>query len=86
MYRSWRDVGVRGFTADGLPDRSFRGRYASRNAAFTDLLILWGPKTTVRSRGLRILVQDAAESITSEDPDVVAGDRVGQRPQRRGLP
>ena len=39
MYRSWRDVGVRGFTSDGLPDRSFRGRYASRNAAFTDMLI-----------------------------------------------
>jgi site-specific recombinase XerD len=42
MYRSWRDVGVRGFTASGLPDRSFRGRYASRNAAFTDLLIRIG--------------------------------------------
>ncbi len=39
MYRCWRDVGVRGFTSDGLPDRSFRGRYASRNAAFTDMLI-----------------------------------------------
>jgi hypothetical protein len=38
----------------------------------------WGPKTTVGSGGLRILMRQAAESITSEHPDVVAGDRVGQ--------
>lgn len=42
MYRRWRDVGVRGLQADGLPDPSFRGRYASRNAAYTDLLIRTG--------------------------------------------
>ena len=41
-YRRWRDVGVRGFGADGLPDASFRGRYASRNATFADLLIRTG--------------------------------------------
>jgi site-specific recombinase XerD len=42
MYRRWRDVGVRGFGADGLPDASFRGRYASRNATFADLMIRTG--------------------------------------------
>lgn len=41
-YRQWRDVGIRGFTAQGLPDRSFRGRFASRNAAYCDLMIRTG--------------------------------------------
>lgn len=41
-YRQWRDVGVRGFTVGGLPDRSFRGRFASRNAAYSDLKIRTG--------------------------------------------
>ncbi|MEV0537633.1 integrase [Kitasatospora sp. NPDC050463] len=41
-YRQWRDVGVRGFTPEGLPDRSFRGRFASRNAAYTDSMIRTG--------------------------------------------
>jgi site-specific recombinase XerD len=41
-YRQWRDIGVRGFTAAGLADRSFRGRYASRNATYTDLMIRTG--------------------------------------------
>jgi integrase len=62
MYRSWRDVGVRGFTPDGLPDRSFRGRYASRNAAFTDLLI---------RTGLRISEQVALS--LSELPELTHG-------------
>ncbi len=42
MYRQWRDVGVRGFSPCGLPDPVFRGRFASRNAAFTDLMIRTG--------------------------------------------
>jgi len=41
-YRQWRDVGVRGFTAAGLAERSFRGRYAARNATYTDLMIRTG--------------------------------------------
>ncbi|MFB7124703.1 tyrosine-type recombinase/integrase [Kitasatospora sp. NPDC056273] len=41
-YRLWRDTGVRGFTVRGLPDRSFRGRFASRNAAYTDAMIRTG--------------------------------------------
>jgi len=55
-------VGVRGFTSDGLPDRSFRGRYASRNAAFTDLLI---------RTGLRISEQVALSLF--ELPELVHG-------------
>ncbi|HEX2806740.1 MAG TPA: site-specific integrase [Kineosporiaceae bacterium] len=42
VYQRWRDVGVRGFGTDGLPDPGFRGRYAGRNAAFSDLLIRTG--------------------------------------------
>jgi site-specific recombinase XerD len=42
VYQRWRDAGVRGFGADGLPDPGFRGRYAGRNAAFTDLLMRTG--------------------------------------------
>lgn len=42
QYRSWRDTGLRGYGADGLPDRRFRGRWAARNALFTDLMIRTG--------------------------------------------
>lgn len=38
MARVWRDVGLRGFSAAGLADDSFRGRTGDRNAAFFDLL------------------------------------------------
>jgi site-specific recombinase XerD len=41
-YRRWRDVGVRGFTAEGLPRAGFRGRWASRNAVFCDLMVRTG--------------------------------------------
>jgi integrase len=42
MYCMWRDVGVRGFTRQGLEDPSFRGRFGSRNGAYTDLMIRSG--------------------------------------------
>ncbi len=42
MYRMWRDVGLRGYTPEGLPDPSFRGRFASRNATYADLMIRTG--------------------------------------------
>ncbi|WJM17161.1 site-specific integrase [Microbacterium arborescens] len=45
-YRTWRDVGVRGYTTDALPDPSFRGRWAARNAAFTDLMVRTGLRLT----------------------------------------
>jgi integrase len=41
-YRRWRDVGVRGFDADGLPRDGFRGRWAARNATFCDLMVRTG--------------------------------------------
>ncbi|WP_047892510.1 site-specific integrase [Micromonospora sp. RV43] len=41
-YRRWRDVGVRGYLGTGLRDRSFRGRNASRNATFCDVMVRTG--------------------------------------------
>jgi site-specific recombinase XerD len=41
-YRRWRDVGVRGFSAAGLPDERFRGRWSGRNATFCDLMVRSG--------------------------------------------
>jgi site-specific recombinase XerD len=41
-YRLWRDVGLRGYGADGLPSERFRGRWAARNAAFADLMVRTG--------------------------------------------
>lgn len=41
-YRRWRDVGVRGYRPDGLRDPSFRGRNATRDALFCDLMVRTG--------------------------------------------
>jgi site-specific recombinase XerD len=41
-YRRWRDVGMRGYRPDGLPDPRFRGRWAARNATFCDLMVRTG--------------------------------------------
>jgi len=41
-YRLWRDVGLRGYGPDGLPSGRFKGRWAARNATFTDLMVRTG--------------------------------------------
>ena len=38
-YRRWRDIGIRGFGADGLPTEAFRGRWAARNTTYCDLVV-----------------------------------------------
>jgi site-specific recombinase XerD len=38
-YRRWRDTGMKGMNADGLPRPAFRGRWATRNAVFCDLMV-----------------------------------------------
>ncbi len=48
-YRRWRDVGVRGFSAEGLPRDGFRGRWAGRNAAFCDLMVRTGLRLAEQS-------------------------------------
>lgn len=61
-YRWWRDVGLRGYGADGLPDPGFRGRNAGRNAAFADLLF---------DSGLRL--REGGCLLTLEVPDALFG-------------
>jgi len=41
-YRQWRDVGLRGYSRDGSPDPTFRGRFADRNALFANLMVRTG--------------------------------------------
>jgi site-specific recombinase XerD len=45
-YRQWRDIGVRGYGLDGLPEPGFRGRWAARNAVFCDLMVRTGLRLT----------------------------------------
>lgn len=45
-YRLWRDVGLRGYGPDGLPSGRFRGRWAARNATFSDLMVRTGLRLT----------------------------------------
>jgi site-specific recombinase XerD len=45
-YRRWRDTGLRGYDAGGLPSQGFRGRWPARNATFTDLMVRTGMRLT----------------------------------------
>jgi site-specific recombinase XerD len=45
-FRQWRDVGLRGYADDGLPNPAFRGRWSDRNAAFANLLVRTGMRLT----------------------------------------
>ncbi|MEU5547277.1 integrase [Streptomyces sioyaensis] len=48
-YRLWRDVGLRGYGADGLPTGRFKGRWSARNATFTDLMVRTGMRLSEQS-------------------------------------
>jgi site-specific recombinase XerD len=48
-YRQWREIGVRGYGRDGLPDPRFRGRWAARNAVFCDLMVRTGLRLAEQS-------------------------------------
>ncbi|MFG2945812.1 tyrosine-type recombinase/integrase [Streptomyces adustus] len=63
-YRQWRDIGLRGYTADGRRDPLFRGRNDDRNAAYSDMLFSSGMR---RSEGGSLL--------TIEVPDLGVGSR-----------
>ncbi|MFD4337264.1 hypothetical protein ACFWPP_08740 [Streptomyces anulatus] len=43
-YRFWLDVGLRGFGPDELLDEGFRGRWASRNSLFSDVMVRTGTR------------------------------------------
>ncbi|MFE9476197.1 hypothetical protein ACFYOR_34915 [Streptomyces griseofuscus] len=48
-YRRWRDVGVRGYDVAGLPRPRFRGRWTSRNATYSDLMVRTGMRISEQS-------------------------------------
>lgn len=56
--RQWRDVGVLGLSANGLPDLAYRGRNADRNAAFVDLLFDSGLRRSEAGSLLRLEVPE----------------------------
>ncbi|MEU2289171.1 hypothetical protein ABZ614_46150 [Streptomyces sp. NPDC013178] len=41
-YRLWRNVGLCGYDAQEMPRRGFRGRWAARNAAYSDSMVRTG--------------------------------------------
>lgn len=61
-FRLWRDIGLRGYDARGLPDPGWRGRNDGRNSAFADLLF---------DSGLRL--REAGCLLTLEVPEAMAG-------------
>ena len=63
-FRLWRDVGLRGYDAAGLPDPRWRGRNSGRNAAFADLLF---------DSGLRL--REGGCLLTIEVPQALVGQR-----------
>ncbi|TQE30031.1 integrase [Streptomyces ipomoeae] len=62
-YRLWRDVGLRGYTADGRRDPSFRGRNDDRNAAYSDLLFSSGMRLSEGGSLLTFEVPALEESV-----------------------
>lgn len=62
-YRRWRDVGLRGYSAVGLPEASWRGRNDGRNAAFSDLL--WASGLRLREAGT-LLLDEVPRALSHE--------------------
>ncbi|MED7954649.1 hypothetical protein [Streptomyces sp. BE303] len=62
-YRLWRDVGLRGYTADGRRDPSWLGRNDDRNAAYSDLLFSSGMRRSEGGSLLTIEVPVLEESV-----------------------
>jgi len=54
-YRRWRDVGLAGYTADGLLQESWRGRNDGRNTAMADLM--WASGLRLREAGTLLLAE-----------------------------
>lgn len=61
-YRLWRNIGLSGYTANGLPQQGWRGRNDGRNTAFADLLF---------ESGLRL--REGGCLLTLEVPDAIQG-------------
>ncbi|WP_433611998.1 site-specific integrase [Prescottella agglutinans] len=59
-FRQWRDIGLRGFTVDGLPSPSWSGRVEDRNVAFVDGLFGTGLRCGEWSSVLTIEIPEIA--------------------------
>ncbi|MHB8340498.1 MAG: tyrosine-type recombinase/integrase [Mycobacteriales bacterium] len=68
QYRLWRDVGVRGLTAGGATDPTWRNRNGERNACFCDGLVTTGAR-----------VGEFAALVVAELPDL-ADPALARRP------
>lgn len=61
-FRLWRDVGLRGFDAEGRRDRSWAGRNDDRNAAYGDLLLSSGMRRTEAASQLTIELPSTSDA------------------------
>ena len=80
-YRLWRDVGLRGYTAEGRRDASWRGRHDDRNAAYADLLFSSGLRRTEAGSLLTIELPVLAGSQRYFDAQLAAAVAKGKRPR-----
>lgn len=81
-FRQWRDVGLRGFTADGRRDEQWRGRNDDRNAAYADLLFSSGLRRTEGGSLLTIELPSLASTTPRYVPaQLAAAVAKGRRPR-----
>lgn len=69
-YSLWCNVGLRGYTSDGVRDPKFRGRQSARNAAFADLMYGTGLRLTEQSSLLREELEDYSQTQAFSKLDV----------------
>lgn len=67
-YRTWGDVRMRGYTPDGLPDTTFRGRWAARNATFCDLIARTGLRLSEQPALTRFDLPSGQRASPTKDP------------------
>lgn len=77
-YRRWRDVGLGGYSSDGLRDKSWRGRNDGRNVAFADAL--WSSGLRL-NEGASLLIFEVPQS--NHDEKYIRG-RVGEAVAKGG--
>lgn len=80
-FRLWRDVGLRGYTAEGRRDASWRGRHDDRNAAFADLLYSSGLRRTEAGSLLTIELPALAGTQRYFDARLAGAVAKGKRPR-----
>jgi site-specific recombinase XerD len=72
-YHLWRDVGLRGYGSNGLPDPAFRGRNKMRNSAFAE--VMWRSGLRLREAGTLLLQEVPSRP---QPRRVLAAGRIGE--------